>query len=419
MPPVEIMNENVVTRVAKLPLVSSTYGMVSSLYSSTKDNHPTIKSVCEAAEMGVKMITSAALTSASPIIGKLEPQICLANDLACKSLDKIEKTLPILQQPSGQLVSSAKDQVTETVNGAKETMSNVMVRTRGVVQESVEKTKMVVTGGVHTMMESKVAKLVSSGVYNALSTSEILVDRYLPAPEDSQEQKINMTTGFVDQTDEPSYYVRLGSISTKLRQRVYQKAISKVHDAKKNSQESISKLNHTMDLIEYTRKNIDGANQKVTEKLSVLMGWKSTSRSDCDTENKAELIESRTLAIARNMTQQLQTTCLTLVSNLQGLPQNIQAQTLSIGHMAMDVYTRFNSAAALSDLSDTVLINTRVQLKRMRDSIDNVMDYLVNNTPLNWLVGPFYPHTEPSSKPRSQSSEESSVHPEVEMQLID
>ncbi|GAA6089738.1 perilipin-2 [Tachysurus ichikawai] len=419
MPPVEIMNENVVTRVAKLPLVSSTYGMVSSLYSSTKDNHPTIKSVCEAAEMGVKMITSAALTSASPIIGKLEPQICLANDLACKSLDKIEKTLPILQQPSGQLVSSAKDQVTETVNGAKETMSNVMVRTRGVVQESVEKTKMVVTGGVHTMMESKMAKLVSSGVYNALSTSEILVERYLPAPEDSQEQKINMTTGFADQTDEPSYYVRLGSISTKLRQRVYQKAISKVHDAKKNSQESISKLNHTMDLIEYTRKNIDGANQKVTEKLSVLMGWKSTSQSDCDTENKAELIESRTLAIARNMTQQLQTTCLTLVSNLQGLPQNIQEQTLSIGHMAMDVYTRFNSAAALSDLSDTVLLNTRVQLKRMRDSIDNVMDYLVNNTPLNWLVGPFYPHTEPTSKPRSQSSEESSVHPEVEMQLID
>ncbi|XP_027025213.1 perilipin-2 [Tachysurus fulvidraco] len=419
MPPVEIMNENVVTRVAKLPLVSSTYGMVSSLYSSTKDNHPTIKSVCEAAEMGVKMITSAAFTSASPIIGKLEPQICLANDLACKSLDKIEKTLPILQQPSGQLVSSAKDQVTETVNGAKETMSNVMVRTRGVVQESVEKTKLVVTGGVHTVMESKVAKLVSSGVYNALSTSEILVERYLPAPEDSQEQKINMTTGFADQTDEPSYYVRLGSISTKLRQRVYQKAISKVYDAKKNSQESISKLNHTMDLIEYTRKNIDGANQKVTEKLNVLMGWKSTSLSDCDTENKAELIESRTLAVARNMTQQLQTTCLTLVSNLQGLPQNIQEQTLSIGHMAMDVYTRFNSAAALSDLSDTVLINTRVQLKRMRDSIDNVMDYLVNNTPLNWLVGPFYPHTEPTSKPRSQSSEESSVHPEVEMQLID
>lgn len=80
------------------------------------------------------------------------------------------------------------------MNGAKETMSNtlshVMGRTRGVVQESMEKTKMVVTGGVHTVMESKVAKLVSSGVDTALSTSEILVERYLPAPEDSQGETV-------------------------------------------------------------------------------------------------------------------------------------------------------------------------------------------------------------------------------------
>ncbi|XP_053484937.1 perilipin-2 [Ictalurus furcatus] len=415
MPPVEIMNENVVTRVAKLPLVSSTYGMVSDLYSNTKDNHPTFKSVCEAAEMGVKTLTSVAFTSALPIIGKLEPQISRANDLACKSLDKIEKTLPILRQPSGQLVNSAKDRVTETMNGAKETMSHTLSH----VMESVEKTKMVVSGGVHTVMESKMAKLVSSGVDTALSTSEILVERYLPAPEDSQEHEINVAKGFDDEANAPSYYVRLGSISTKLRQRAYQKAINKVHDAKKNSQEYASQLNRTMDVIEYTRKNIDGANQKVVEKLSTLMDWKSTSQSDSDTDNKAELIESRTLTIARNLTQQLQTTCLTLVSNLQGLPQNIQEQTLSIGRMAMEVYTRFNNAAALSDLSDTVLINTRGQLKRMRDSIDNVMDYMVNNTPLNWLVGPFYPHTEPTRQPRSQSSEENSGEPEVEMQSLD
>lgn len=365
--------------------------------------------------MGVKTLTSVAFTSALPIIGKLEPQISRANDLACKSLDKIENTLPILRQPSGQLVNSAKDRVTETMNGAKETMSHTLSH----VMESVEKTKMVVSGGVHTVMESKMAKLVSSGVDTALSTSEILVERYLPATEDSQEHEINVAKGFDDEANAPSYYVRLGSISTKLRQRAYQKAIYKVHDAKKNSQEYASQLNRTMDVIAYTRKNIDGANQKVVEKLSTLMDWKSTSQSDSDTDNKAELIESRTLTIARNLTQQLQTTCLTLVSNLQGLPQNIQEQTLSIGRMAMEVYTRFNNAAALSDLSDTVLINTRGQLKRIRDSIDNVMDYMVNNTPLNWLVGPFYPHTEPTRQPRSQSSEENSGEPEVEMQSLD
>lgn len=63
------------------------------------------------------------------------------------------------------------------------------------------------------------------------------------------EQEINLTNGFEHGTDEHSYYVRLGSISTKLRQRAYKKAMSKVVDAKKHSQESISMLNHTVDLV--------------------------------------------------------------------------------------------------------------------------------------------------------------------------
>lgn len=63
-----------VTRVANLPLVSSTYDLVSWAYISTKDQYPCLKSVCEMAEKGVKTITSVAVTSALPIIQKLEPQ---------------------------------------------------------------------------------------------------------------------------------------------------------------------------------------------------------------------------------------------------------------------------------------------------------------------------------------------------------
>lgn len=66
--------QNVVARVANLPLVSTTYDMVSHVYCNTKDSHPYIKSVCEVAEMGVKTISSVAFTSAMPIIGKLELQ---------------------------------------------------------------------------------------------------------------------------------------------------------------------------------------------------------------------------------------------------------------------------------------------------------------------------------------------------------
>uniref|UniRef100_A0A3Q2VX17 Perilipin n=1 Tax=Haplochromis burtoni TaxID=8153 RepID=A0A3Q2VX17_HAPBU len=405
-----IPTQSVVERVASLPLVSSTYGLVSSVYSSTKDNHPYIKTVCEAAEQGVRTITSVALTTASPIIDKLEPQIAMANDLACKGLDKIEKTLPILHQPSEQIVSNAKDVVTtakDVVTGTvSDTLTSVVEKTRGAVHGGVDKTKSVVNGSVSTVLESRVARLISSGVDTALSTSESLVEQYLPMTEAELELEAKTVKSFDNK--EPNYYVRLGSLSTKLRKRAYSRAMVQIRDRKQRCMEFISELNSTVDLIEVGRKNIDSANQMVNKKLNSLVAWKSSSpnQENC---HEAEVIESRTLTLARSLTQQLQTTCLVLVSSLQGLPNHIQQEALSLGYSASQVYANFSKAKALGDLPDTGLTSSRVQLSKMKESLDNVMDYLINNTPLNWLVGPFYPRMAPEPTP-IPASEDSSTY---------
>lgn len=49
--------------------------------------------------------------------------------------------------------------------------------------------------------------------------------------------------------NEPSYYVRLGSLSTKLRKRAYTKAMIKIQDGKQRSMELISEVNSTVDLV--------------------------------------------------------------------------------------------------------------------------------------------------------------------------
>lgn len=133
-----------------------------------------------------------------------------------------------------------------------------------------------------------------------------------------------------------------------------------------------------------------------------------------------QAIESRTLALAHSLSQQLQTTCLVLVTSLQGLPSHIQQEALSLSRSATQLYTNFSKANALEDLPDNLLTSARVNLGKMKDSLDNVMDYLVNNTPLNWLVGPFYPRIpEPtrtlgsaasSTQVRSSSSPSSQPH---------
>ena len=166
---------SVVSRVANLPLVSSTYDLVSSAYVTTKDQYPCLKSVCEIAEKGVKTITSVAVMSALPIIQKLEPQISVANTYACKGLDRIEEKLPILNQPTNQVfanakgaMTGAKDAVTMTVTGAKDsvasTITGVVDKTKGAVTGSVEKTKSVVSDSINTVLRSRMLQLVSNGV---------------------------------------------------------------------------------------------------------------------------------------------------------------------------------------------------------------------------------------------------------------
>nr|XP_021505459.1 perilipin-2 isoform X2 [Meriones unguiculatus] len=392
---------SVVTRVASLPLVSSTYELVSSAYVSTKDQHPYLRSVCEMAEKGVKTVTSVAVTSALPIIQKLGPQIAVANTYACKGLDRIEERLPILNQPTAEVVANAKgavtgakEAVTTTVVGAKDsvasTITEMVDKTKGAVTGGVERTKSVVNGGINTVLGSRMVQLVSSGVENALAKSELLVDQYLPLTQEELEMEAKKVEGF-DTVQKPSYYVRLGSLSSKLRSRAYQQALGRVKDAKQKSQETISQLHSTVHLIEFARKNVHSANQKIQgaqDKLYISwVEWKrSIGYDDTDESHCAEHIESRTLAIARNLTQQLQTTCQTLLSNVQGLPQHIQDQAKRAGATAGDLYSVFRNATSFKEVSDGVLASSKGQLQKMKESLDDVMDYLVNNTPLNWLM---------------------------------
>ncbi|KTF86250.1 hypothetical protein cypCar_00033226 [Cyprinus carpio] len=165
-----VNNQNVVERIVHLPLFISTYDLVSNVYCNTKSTHPCLKSVCEVAENGVKSITSAAFHSAFQIIGKLEPQ--------SKS--------NVIVASAKEAVTGAKEAASSTMNGAKEsvssTLSEVTDRTRG----AVEKTKTMVRGGVQTVMESRVVQLMSSSVNTALSTSETLLELYLPETEEDR-----------------------------------------------------------------------------------------------------------------------------------------------------------------------------------------------------------------------------------------
>lgn len=104
----------------------------------------------------------------------------------------------------------------------------------------------------------------------------------------------------------PSYYVRLGSLSSRLRSRAYSRTLAKLQEAKQRSKGFIEELNVTADLVglhgpppspstplvanaqrgfsplsqvEYSKRNLDSANQMVGDTLSSLVAWRSSAQS--------------------------------------------------------------------------------------------------------------------------------------------
>ncbi|XP_075579690.1 perilipin-3-like [Pelecanus crispus] len=397
--------QHIGTRVASLPLVSSAYDMVSTAYASTKESHPYVKSVCDAAEKGVKTLTAAAVSGAQPILTKLEPQISTANEYACKGLDKLEEKLPILQQPTEKLISDtkqlvtstvtgAKDVLTSTVAGAKDAVTGVMDMTKGAVQGSVELTKSAVSSGVSTVMGSTVGQMVVSGMGSMLEKSEELVDHYLPMTDEELAKLATAVEGFEteQQKQQQSYFVRLGSLSAKVRHRALQHSLGKLQSARHSSQDVLAQLQRTLDLVEHLKQGMDQKLQGGQEKLQQMwLEWSKKQPGGGKDLVPPEPVESGTLALLQGLTQQLQSSCQPLVSSLQGLPASIQDTAGQVRQNVEELRAALASTASLQDVTASVLAQARARATNARQLMDELVEHVAHNTPLTWLVGPFAP----------------------------
>ncbi|XP_048354794.1 perilipin-3-like [Sphaerodactylus townsendi] len=398
-------------RVTSLPLVSSAYDMVSSAYTSTKESHPYVKLVCDMAETGVKTIAAAAATGAQPILTKLEPQISSANAYACQGLDKLEEKLPILQQPTDKIFSDTKELVTSTVSGAKDainhtvtgardavtsTVTGVVGKTKEAVQGGMEMTRSAVAASVNTVMTSSVGQMVTSGVDTMLEKSESLVDHYLPITEKELTELATSMEGFdiatvEEQQAQRSYFVRLGSLSSKVRLRAYQHSLGKLRDAKQGTQDALSQLSQTIELIEHLKQGVDQKIHSAQEKLHQMwLQWSQKQSPDSSQKDASQPeIESQALEVSRGLAQQLHSATATLVSNLQGLPTGIQEKVSLVRQNVDELRTSFLSAKSFQDLSSSILAQSRERVAQARELTDELLEHVSRNAPLSWVVGPF------------------------------
>ncbi|XP_050824889.1 perilipin-3-like isoform X5 [Gopherus flavomarginatus] len=328
--------QNVLRRVASLPLVNSACDLAATAYVSTKESHPYVRSICDMAEKGVTSITSAAVSSAQPVVTKLEPEGTTEEECVSEVPDKVEENLPVLQQTADEATSETQELAISRLTDVKETMIRVVDMTKEAVQDSMKTTKSVVTDSMSTVVESRMGQLAISGMEAVLEKSEELLDHYLPMTDDELAELAESVEGAEVSSAQPqehrSYFVRLGSLSTKLRQRAYCYSLNKMRHTSQSIREALSQLHETMGLIEYLKQGV--SLQEVQEKFHHI--WLSWNREQPESSEIKDL----------------------------GKPE---------------------------DLSSSLLTQSQEMVTKAQEYVDELMAYVMETTPLSWVVGPFIP----------------------------
>ncbi|MEQ2279907.1 hypothetical protein AMECASPLE_014062 [Ameca splendens] len=369
--------QNVVTRVSHLPLVSSACEAVSSAYSSTKDNVPLLKGVMDVAESGVRTLGAAASTGSKPVLDMIEPQLATVNEYAIKGLNKMEEKLPILHQPADKVVSDTVGMVYQSVAGAKDAVL-------GAVMSGVELTRVAVSGGINTVMGTRMGQMVSTGMGLALSRSEDWVDQNLPLTERELAAVAEPANLEVSTTSaNPSYFVRLGKLSAKVQERALKQSLVRARKARDASYAAVAQITSTLDLVESARASLGTAGNQIAGASEQLLQrwteWRQKREGEGLTESEpdgskheSEQLETRALSMVRGLSDQLRASCLSVVSSAQGLPGTVQEQLTSAQVAAKELQSSLGNASALTPV---LLQQSRHHLKQVHIFPSGLLKY--------------------------------------------
>ncbi|XP_072701219.1 uncharacterized protein [Ciconia boyciana] len=319
--------------------------------------------------------------------------------------DGVEKTKSMVTSTVNTALDAAYGTITSKINTALE-------QSREAIQEGVEMTNSVVTNSISKA--KAVSQAVAGGVESVLGISEDLVDHYLPMTEEELGKLATAVEGFgmasvEEQKQQQSYFVRLGSLSNKVRHRAYQHSLNKLQRVKQSTQDTLSQLQLAIKLIESVKQEVGQKLLDGQEKLHQLwVDWSLTQPkgNQVKTASQPEQVESRTLAMLRIITQQLQPVYENLKASIQGLPSNIQEAVYQATRNIHKLHGSFSSAVSFQDLSSTTLTQSQDCVAEARRSLDDLLEYVTQNTPLNWLVGPFRAIAKASQDSRKQEKKD-------------
>ncbi|XP_042309440.1 perilipin-3-like [Sceloporus undulatus] len=376
----------VIKRVAELPLVSSAYEKVSATYTSAKESHPAIQAVCDRAEVGVKAIASTAASGAQPFLDKFEDQITAVDTLACKSLDVLQETFPVVHQTVDQVVSGARGLLTESLTP---------VYTR-VTEAAQEMAKSAMKIGMDNVMESDVAQMMIYRVGRLLDHSDEWVDEYLPITDiELMDLAKSVVLEDFDEIPMPilrndlSYYMRLSSLSAKIRRRAYYSTLEKIQQVQRTIDMTLFQFEQYMYMMKFTLRTWEYKFQQGQEKLRQMFqeyvrGWPKRSQFIEFSQFGEEEMASQALKVSQTVAQQMYANCLQVLADMEDLPVDVKEKIQQAQSNAEDLQAAITRAQSFQG----VPIPLRHWSSERRARAQQAMEYESRKPPHTGVVEP-------------------------------
>ncbi|XP_026366247.2 perilipin-1 [Ursus maritimus] len=218
--------ENVLQRVLQLPVVSGTCECFQKTYTSTKEAHPLVASVCNAYEKGVQGASSLAAWSMEPVVRRLSTQFIAANELACRGLDHLEEKIPALQYPPEKIASELKDTISTRLRSARNSISVPIASTSdkvlGAALASCELAWGVAKDTAEYAANTRAGRLASGGADLALGGVEKMVEFLLPSAKEESAPASGQQHDQEPPKAKPSLVHRVGALANTLSRHTFQ-----------------------------------------------------------------------------------------------------------------------------------------------------------------------------------------------------
>uniref|UniRef100_A0A8C5ILL2 Perilipin n=1 Tax=Junco hyemalis TaxID=40217 RepID=A0A8C5ILL2_JUNHY len=387
-----------VKEVANLSLVSSACEVVSADCDSSKESQPCLSSVCDAAEKGVQSVTQATASCVQPTLANLEPHVYAVSEYAAKGLEKLGEELPLVPK---LMLPGTKELLSSTVAEVKESVSSGVLEALDVTRDTLQGSEGTATPAV-TSVEPAVPQRGVLGAEAVLGTAE---GDSLPTGNEELAQLAVSEEGMAALPLKQQQQ-HLDSLPEDLRLLAQLHSPARIQQLLLGLQGAMAQLHHMLKLIEALKQFNRKLQEEKAELHQMWLDWtrKYLKESGDESPSEPEEMECGTLLMASRISQQMQLSCSELVAAMQDLPCSLPDALQQAWCAIEELRAAFLGASSFQDLSGSVLAQSQRELAVVQEYIEELLDYLKNNTPLSGLVGP--------SSPREEEEDQSSKEEE-------